>query len=290
MRRDQKTPLSQFKYVLRGKGVTPQIIRMFQKIIYEHYRKNPRKLPWRRTRDPYRILVSEIMLQQTQVERVLEKYRLFIKTFPDFTSLAKAQLKDILRVWQGLGYNRRALSLKKIAEVVKNDFGGNISFSHKDLIKLPGIGYYTASAISTFAFNKPALFIETNIRRVFIHFFFYDRDKVRDTEIIPLIKKTIDSANPRVWYYALMDYGVMLKKTHNNPNMRSAHYQRQSPFNGSNRQVRGMILRTLVSNPVLSQKEILRKLKIKPETVEKSLNQLLEEGFLKKAGSKFVIA
>ena len=272
------------------KGITPYRGRIFRKIIYQHYRENPRILPWRKTRSPYRILISEIMLQQTQVERVIEKYRLFVRRYPGFPALSEASLADIFGVWQGLGYNRRALALKRIAETVMRDFKGRLPRDEEELIKLPGIGKYTASAVYTFVQNKPSLFIETNIRRVFIHFFFEGKDDVRDDEILPIIGMTLDNINPREWYYALMDYGVMLKKSFRNPNRRSAHYQRQSPFNGSNRQVRGMILKTLVKNPGISSREIVRRLNADPERVRENLERLKQEGFLTGKGRVLFIA
>jgi len=273
-----------------GSSLTPQSIRKFREIIYQHYHRNPRSLPWRRTRNPYRILVSEIMLQQTQVERVLEKYGTFIRSFPDFASLAKAPLHEILTVWQGMGYNRRAVALKKIARIVTEEFGEKIPSSEDALLKLPGIGKYSAAAILAFAFDRPTVFIETNIRRVFIHLFFQDREEVKDSEIFPLVEKTLDHTHPREWYYALMDYGVMLKKEFENPNRRSAHYKKQTPFQGSNRQARGMILRLLTRSPRLSEPEIVQQLGSNPETVTGNLAALQEDGFLKRRGKKFLIA
>lgn len=270
--------------------LAPQSIRAFRTLIYNNYRKNPRRLPWRKTWDPYKIVVSEIMLQQTQVERVLRKYRLFVKTFPDFSSLAGASLKDILTVWQGLGYNRRVISLKNIAKSVVTKFGGEIPSSEEALIKLPGIGRYTSAAILTFTYNKPSVLIETNIRTVFIYFFFRKKNYVKDTEIIPLIEKTIDTKNPREWYYALMDYGMMLKKEHTNLSRKSAHYQRQTRFQGSNRQIRGMILKLLVENPGISQREITKKLGLQSEKIKKNLKELQDEGFLKSTGNRYSIS
>jgi len=241
------------------------------------------------TANPYRILVSEIMLQQTQVERVSGKYREFIKAFPSFRSLAKSSLRTILIVWQGMGYNRRAVALKKIAETVTSDFRGRLPSSEDELMKLPGVGRYTASAILAFAFNKPTVFIETNIRRVFIHFFFQERDHVRDSEILPLVEKTLDRSNPREWYYALMDFGVMLKRRNENPNKRSAHYRKQSPFQGSNRQVRGMILRLLLMKPDITESEIICELKSNPEKIKENLSVLQNEGFVWRKGKGFKV-
>lgn len=144
----------------------------------------------------------------------------------------------------------------------------------------PGIGRATASAISAFAFRIPAVFIETNIRRVFIHGFFHDRTNIRDTEILPLVEKTVDTSNPREWYYALMDYGVMLKQNYENVNRRSAHYQKQSPFQGSNRQVRGMILKALASESSISEREIAQKFQIRLEKIKNNLIQLEKEVFI----------
>jgi A/G-specific adenine glycosylase len=189
-----------------------------------------------------------------------------------------------------LGYNRRAIALKEIAQRVITDFQGNLPPSLEGLMSLPGIGRATAAAISTFAFNKPAVFLETNIRRVFIHHFFRNEDKVNDNEILPLVKQTLDTSNPRRWYHALMDYGVMLKKRHQNPNRKSAHYHKQGPFEGSNRQIRGMILKTLVIEHDISETEIINRLDTTPERVRKNLTKLQEEGFLRKRGNRFTIA
>jgi len=194
------------------KRPTPATVRRFRNQVYSYYGEYGRDLPWRMIDNPYHILVSEIMLQQTQVKRVLEKYEQFTRVFPDFPSLAGAPLRKILREWQGMGYNRRAIALKWIALKVVGEFHGNLPSSVEGLMTFPGVGRATASAITTFAFQHPTVFIETNIRRVFIHYFFYDMVYVKDSEIFPLVEKTLDTSNPRVWYYALMDYGVMLKQ------------------------------------------------------------------------------
>jgi A/G-specific adenine glycosylase len=272
------------------KGLTPDGVPAFQELIYHYYQEHGRSLPWRKTHNPYHILVSEIMLQQTQTERVVEKYEQFVRSFPDFSALAKAPLGEILRAWQGLGYNRRALALKKIAQTVMSKFHGNLPSSPEALMALPGIGRATACAIFAFAFNQPVVFIETNIRRVFIHHFFQKENSIKDSEILPLVEKALDTSHPRKWYHALMDYGVMLKKRHGNPNRKSAHYQKQPPFEGSNRWVRGMILRALTVESPISQREIVRRLGVDPERVERNLIQLQKEGFLKKRGDQFTIA
>ncbi len=230
-------------------------IARFRNEIYRFYREQGRDLPWRKTRNSYHILVSEMMLQQTQVDRVLKKYEPFLAVFPDFASLAAAPLPSILAVWSGLGYNRRAIALKKCAEQVVFRMGGSLPDSMEELIMLPGIGRATASAILTFSFNRPTVFIETNIRMVFIHFFFPNDENISDRDIIPMVKATLDNANPREWYYALMDYGSMLKKKLGNLNRRSSHYAKQPPFKGSNRQLRGLLLQKILS-PLSVSKEI----------------------------------
>ncbi len=276
--------------ILRGKGLKPAAVRKFQEMIYGYYREYSRDLPWRKTQDPYHILVSEIMLQQTQVQRVIGKYERFIHLFPNFASLARSSLHMILKEWQGLGYNRRAIALKHIAQKVMEEFRCSLPTSPEILATFPGIGKATASAISAFAFHVPTVFLETNIRRVFIHCFFRDRNNVKDAEILPLVEQTLDTSHPREWYYALMDYGVMLKKEYENPNRKSAHYQKQSPFQGSNRQIRGMILKVLAHGPPISEPEIMEKLQMDQKKVKDNLIQLQKEGFLKKRGKKFTIA
>jgi A/G-specific adenine glycosylase len=261
----------------------------FQKTVKDHYKAHGRELPWRNTEDPYEILVSEVMLQQTQVSRVLEKYGEFLRAFPDIRSLARAPLREILNVWQGLGYNRRALSLKKAAQQVLEHFSGRIPSNADSLTSLPGIGNATACAICAFAFNQPTVFIETNIRTVFIHHFFDKGNGVRDAHILPIVAQTLDYENPRVWYYALMDYGAALKKRHGNPNTKSAHYQRQGRFEGSNRQIRGEILHALVGEKRISEHDLLGKARFTAEAVRRNLKKLQKEGIIAKEGGSFFI-
>jgi len=272
-----------------NKALTLARVRAFQKIIYGHYDTQGRDLPWRKKLNPYRVLVSEIMLQQTQVERVIERFQEFLDAFPDFTALARAPLPKLLKIWQGMGYNRRALALRALAQKVVDEHRGRLPQEPEQLIALPGIGPYTAGAIAAFAFNRPVVFMDTNIRRVYIHEFFHDRDDIHDDEIIPFLERTIDAENPRKWYNALMDYGTMLKKEQVNPNRRSAHYSRQSPFENSNRQVRGRILNVLVKEAPLTQAQIVLRSGMDLERVKQNLSQLMEEGFIKKKGRSFAL-
>jgi len=287
----KQTPLliSDFQKLYKNEGLTSDVIKLFQNIIYDYYERNRREFPFRKNLNPYRVLVSEIMLQQTQTNRVSEKYIEFINKFPDFQVLSESTLDDVLKIWQGLGYNRRAIALKKISEIVMKEYKGELPDSVEILKSFPQIGHNTASSIVTFAFNQPSIFIETNIRRIYIYFFFPGKDGIKDTQILPFVEQTMDIGNPREWYYALMDYGVMLKKTHPELNKRSAHYKKQKSFKGSNRQIRGKILKFLIEENGLLKSEICSKLKLEANKLDKILNQLMKEGFIKKEKNKITL-
>jgi len=264
-------------------------VRAFRKKVLGQFARHGRDLPWRKRVTPYRVLVSEIMLQQTQVERVIDKYNEFLAAFPDFQSLAEAPPAKLLRLWSGMGYNRRALALTQLAKVIVAEYKGRLPSDPEQLVALPGIGPYTAGAIAAFAFNKPVIFMDTNIRRVYIHEFFQDRKNIHDDELLPLVRQTLDAKDARTWYNALMDYGTMLKKEHDNPNKRSAHYTRQSPFENSNRQVRGRIVKALVAGKPLTVERIVQSTGMDAERVKKNLVQLNKEGFIKKKGRAFSV-
>ncbi len=231
-----------------------------------------------------------MMLQQTQVERVIEKYGHFLTKFPDFASLSRSPLKEVLEAWQGLGYNRRALSLTKLAKVVVSQYGGRTPAKLEALMKLPGIGPATAGSILAFAFHESPVFVETNIRRTFIHHFFQDREGIHDCEIMPLVEATLDRSNPREWYYALMDYGSMLKKKIENPNKKSAHYVRQSPFQNSDRKIRGATLKALLQKGPLGEKQIVSAVLNDRERVNKILKTMEREGFIMNSDGIYYIA
>jgi A/G-specific adenine glycosylase len=247
--------------------LSPDEVDRFRGIIYRHYQAHRRKMPWRQTQDQYKILVSEIMLQQTQVERVLDKYGEFLTHFPNFESLARAPWPEVLAAWQGLGYNRRALALKRLAQAVMAEWDGRLPHKEEDLRSLPGIGPATAGAILAFAFEKPVAFIETNIRRVFLHFFFAEQTGVTDREILPLVEETLDRERVREWYYAL-----------------------QSPFNGSNREVRSLILKTLLTEPAPSLENLAVTIGKSPARTRTALSQLLAEGFVIREGTRLRLA
>jgi A/G-specific adenine glycosylase len=232
-------------------------IKAFREAVYSHYEKEGRSFPWREKNDPWGVLVSEFMLQQTQTDRVREYWIRWMKEWPTPLLLHKAPMEEVLRAWSGLGYNRRCYYLKDCARRITNEYGGEVPKDPIDLEQLPGIGPYTARAIPCFAYNIPTVFIETNIRAAVLHFFFKDQVGVKDKEIVPILQNCLDTDNPRKWYWALMDYGVALKKLTPNPNRRSAHYTRQSPFEGSFRQLRGAVIRTLAQG-ALGAEDLLK--------------------------------
>jgi A/G-specific adenine glycosylase len=271
-------------------------IAKFRKIIWNHYRAHGRHtMPWRETRDPSRILVSEIMLQQTQVSRVEKFYPKFVKQFPNFRALAYAKTADVLRAWQGLGYNRRALLLQRLAQAVLKNHAGKLPRDRATLELLPGIGKSTSGSLAAFAWGEPAVFIETNIRRVFIHHFFPNRRKVADTAIEPFVARSVDRTRPREWYWALMDYGAMLgEKTRtnaaDNPNIRSKHYTRQSAFAGSDRELRGKLLKIFLHGKKIAAATMATSLNESSARVMKIVGGLVREGFLIRKGKHFSIA
>ncbi|HVU59879.1 MAG TPA: hypothetical protein VHC98_03515 [Candidatus Saccharimonadales bacterium] len=227
----------------------------FRAVVYAYYRDHGRHdLLWRLpgadgSFDPYTILVSEIMLQQTQVPRVIPKFTTFLQQFPTADALAAAPLGEVLVAWQGLGYNRRAKFLWQAAHMVAGQFGGVFPHTAKELMRLPGVGANTAGAVLAYAHNVPALFVETNIRTVYIHHFFQDQTAVPDAAILELVAQTIDRHNPREFYWALMDYGTYLKQTVGNLSRAGKGYATQSKFEGSLRQLRGKALRLLAAGP-----------------------------------------
>jgi A/G-specific adenine glycosylase len=220
----------------------------FRERVWAHFEDHARDdLPWRQTTDPYRVLVSEVMLQQTQVSRVAPKYEAFLRAFPTVEALAEAPIDRLLAVWQGLGYNRRALALKRAAEVVVKRHGGSVPATLDELVALPGVGHATAAQVLAFAFDIGVPFIETNVRAVYLHEFFPGVEGVPDSALLPLVADTLDHDRPREWFWALLDYGTHLKATQPNPSCRSKHHVRQSRFEGSNRQLRGRLLAELTA-------------------------------------------
>lgn len=244
-----------------------------------------RHMPWRNTRNPYHILLSEVMLQQTQVDRVVEYYQKFIDQYPQVEDLAQAPLPEVLGLWSGLGYNRRAKWLKESAQKIVSDFEGAVPQTIEDLVTLPGIGHNTAAAICVYAFNTSENFVETNIRTVFIYHLYSDKEiAVSDKEILSLQAKILESGvNPREWYLALMDYGTYLKKNHRSITRKSHSYRKQSAFAGSVRQVRGAVLKLLLQSNAKKRSSIDIELAGYDKNLQNiALTQLINEGFIVK--------
>jgi A/G-specific adenine glycosylase len=259
--------------------------------VLAYYREHGRHhLPWRKTKHPYRILVSEIMLQQTQVDRVVPKYRAFLRQFPTVRALAEAPLGDVLVAWQGLGYNRRAKLLSQCAKTVVEEYGGRFPRTYDELRELPGIGSYTAAAVMAFAYNQAVPLIETNVRTVFLHHFFPKRaTDVTDADILALVAKTLPAEDVRAWYAAIMDYGSYLKKTIGNANVRAKSYQKQSTFKGSDRQLRGAILRELAGGKK-TRLDLHRTLRAFEDLrVDAKLDALMSEGMVVKSGRWYTL-
>jgi A/G-specific adenine glycosylase len=270
--------------------LSEQQIQEFQATVWEHYRDFGRHdLPWRQPEgdgsfDPYKILVSELMLQQTQVRRVIPKYEQFLELFPTAQQLAQSSLAAVLTAWSGLGYNRRAKYLHQAAQTVTSEFKGRFPEDLARLQTLPGIGKNTAGAIIAYAFNQPVIFVETNIRTVFFHHFFASREVVSDGEVLELVGKTLDRERPREWYWALMDYGTYLKSSGTKLNMLSKHYSRQSTFEGSKRQIRGKVIKLLATG--YANLESLHS-SIADSRLDPVLNDLLREGLITKKSDRY---
>ena len=260
-------------------------VREFRKKIRTFYRKNKRELPFRNTSDPYKITVSELMLQQTQVDRVIPYYQRWINRFPDWLSLHNSSQQDILATWSGLGYNRRALFLKKITDAVVTIYDGNFPQEIEESIKLPGIGKYTANAIAVFAFNKRVAAVDTNIRKVLLSSFQLSPDTT-DKEVQKLAELVLPKTKLRSWHYALMDYAKSLpKSTHN----KYASKYKQSQFEGTIRQIRGFILKELTAGTTLTRKTISRSLNRDSADVSKAVSELVQEGFITAIGNNIKI-
>lgn len=269
--------------------------RGFRQTVWDYYHDHGRHdLPWRQPEadgsfDLYKILVSEVMLQQTQVGRVTVKYREFLRKFPNFEVLAQAELGDVLRAWSGLGYNRRAKYLWQAAGIVLRDtksfHAGDSDLLH-ELVKLPGVGMNTAGAVAAYTYNVQVIFVETNIRTVFIHHFFHDDLNISDSAIRDLVEQTLDREHPREWYWALMDYGAFLKQTVGNLNRSSKHYTKQSKFAGSKRQIRGEVLRQLAGGPKIKA-ELTEA--ISDDRLTAIIDDLLDEDMIRQKDNKLML-
>ena len=287
---------------MRG-SVTDEELGSFRHLVLEQGRILWRDLPWRETRDPYAIWISEVMLQQTQVQRVLGRWERWLERFPDVESLAQVPTADVLQEWQGMGYNRRALALHEAARKISEL--GSFPTGAKELVALPGIGPTTAAGIRAFAFDLPGIYLDTNVRTVFLHELFPDDTAVPDKAIAPLVErccpKTAEDPtdDPRTWYYALLDFGAYLKHVAPNPSRRSASHTKQSKFEGSHRQKRAALLRLVLAagdagitaeeaaRSLSSQEEAQGRAPVSQEMAESILDDLRNEGFCRKTLARY---
>lgn len=271
-------------------------VKSFQKKVWRFYTAHGRHdLLWRPPQlkvkngkmDMYAIMVSEIMLQQTQVSRVLPKFKSWMKQFPSITVLAEASRKDVLTLWQGLGYTRRAKFLHEAAQKIAKDSPPK---TVEELEDLPGIGHYTARAIATFAWNESHAFVETNIRTVYIDHFFKNKESVVDGDILSLTGQTLNKSKPREWMYALMDYGSYLKSRGKAHNARAKSFTRQSKFKGSVREVRGSIMKFFTEKETLTPKDqkVFEK-KFDSNRLTQALAGLVKDGLLRETAKGYVV-
>ncbi|MDB5195607.1 MAG: A/G-specific adenine glycosylase [Parcubacteria group bacterium] len=260
----------------------------FRNIVWKYYKEHGRHdLPWRKTTDPYRILVSEVMLQQTQVERVKPYYAAWLKQFPTVSSLAKAPLGEVLKAWQGLGYNRRGKMLHEAAKAIVKH--GGFPKTAEELQKLPGIGPYTARAVMAFAHNADVVFIETNIRTAVTHHFFPRKNAVADAEILAILAKAHPKGKSREWYAALMDYGAHLKRTGVRLNAKAKGYTKQKAFTGSDRQARGAIVKELAKGTATKPRLLGLLGDDRKDQLALQLTKLEKEGMVKKARNSYAL-
>lgn len=261
--------------------ITQKHILAFRREVWRFYRRHRRDLPFRDTTDPYAITVAEVMLQQTQVERVVPYYAEWITRWPDWASLARAENRQILEIWSGLGYNRRALYLGQLANRVMTDFGGKLPSDPQVLQTLPGIGPYTAHAILIFAFNRSLITIDTNIRKVLL-FEFALPTTTSKQELETLAKRILPRGRARDWHNALMDYGNLALPR------RMEHIPpatRQSRFDGSRRQIRGAIVKALVKRRQLSIAQLPGMLPFPKGRIREALDSLRKDGLIVKKNS-----
>lgn len=287
---DENLLLDTFKEIqarFAYEGLSEEVVKDVREAVWDYHASSRRSFPWREIVTPYRVVVSEVMLQQTQTYRVEPKFNSFVQQLPNFAALARAPFEEVLRLWKGLGYNRRAQNLQKIAQVIHSEYGDVIPKNPIFLQTLPGIGSATAASILTFTYDEPMVFLETNIRTVLIYLFFDVTRKIHDKELVPLAAKLLDHSRPREWYYALMDVGVVLKKKIGNLSRLSNAYTKQSRFIGSRRQIRGKILEYLLVSPVLTISELEMLVHDADGRTKSVIDELLKENFLESTSIGF---
>ena len=251
-------------------------IKNFNEKIFAWWKKNKRTLPWRETTNPYYIMISEIMLQQTQVNRSVEKYLEFIKEYPTIKELAEASVSSVLKIWSGLGYNRRALWLQEAAnQIVRlNEFPK----TPEELQKLKGIGPYTSRSILIFTFNYDIATVDTNIRRILIAENFA-KVNTKEKELFIIAQKLLPKGKARDWHNALMDYGALVltsAKTGIKPKTTISSSSKE------NRRFRGIIVKYLTRTTKAKKEKIVKNCNIPNEKIDDILVGLIADGLVKK--------
>ena len=251
--------------------------RAFQDRVLSWFQEHGRDLPWRRTVDPYAILVSEVMLQQTQVPRVVPRYQAFLERFPAARAVAAAPVADVLALWSGLGYNNRAVRLREACGLMVERHGGSLPVDEPDLLALPGVGRYTARAVQAFAWNRDVAAVDTNVRRVLVHELGLD-PALPQTDLEEVALAALPRGRSREWHHALMDYGSAVV-TSRGSGIGPRH--RQSPFAGSRRQVRGAVLRALLAEPQgVTSTALAGALQVDASLLEEALEGLERDGLV----------
>ncbi|MEA2070366.1 MAG: Fe-S cluster assembly protein HesB [Asgard group archaeon] len=264
-------------------NLSPEKIKQFQEKIFSWWKENKRELPWRKTKNPYHIMIAEVMLQQTQVSRVIDKYKEFLEEFPTLSELANASTAHVLKVWSGLGYNRRALWLLEAAKKIKEK--ETFPTTIKELRNLKGIGSYTSRSILIFAFNQSIVTIDTNIRRILIAEGFADED-MSEKELLIIAKDLLPRGRSRDWHNALMDYGSLVKTSANTGVKPSSN---QKKYQGSDREYRGKIVKYLTQKSSLTKKELLKNCKIPKNKIDVVLASLIKDGLIHKKNQKYML-
>ncbi len=256
--------------------LSPSHIRSFQHNVFAYYKKYGRDLPWRKTTNPYYILLSEIMLQQTQVDRVIQYYHRWTTKWPHVVDLARADRREVLQEWMGLGYNNRAINIHKAAQKIIESYNGDVIAAMKNYKDIPGVGPYISHAVRIFSGNEDTVTVDTNIRRILIHEFHLHK-KISDNELWDIAEHCLPKGKSRDWHNALMDYGATLltsRKTGIRPKTQ------QSPFEGSDRQIRAQIIRHLLNNVSVEFSEICSRFSIEKNRLDKIIYSLIKDGLV----------
>jgi A/G-specific adenine glycosylase len=264
--------------------ITNQEIIKFQNEVFSFYHSQGRSLPWRKTTDPYKILLSEYMLQQTQVSRVIHYYEKWITKWPTIIFLAGASRKNVLQAWMGLGYNSRGINLHRAAQKIVDDYDGDVVQAMKHYKDIPGVGKYTSRAVQIFATNADIVTVDTNIRRILIYRFQL-AENIPDTELWTLAEQCLPHGSSRDWHNALMDYGALFltsKKTGIPPKTKQLRFQ------GSDRQIRAKILRQLINQP-LSSTDISKKYDVDPKRLELIIDKMVKQTLIVKKNNCYYI-